>query len=69
MGLFDFIRKREPRPSLQETTLTAIDNLNAQIIGLENDPHLSDEQKAEQIALLKREIKKFSDAMGWKYDA
>ena len=55
--------------SLKEESLTAIDALNAQIAGLENDPNLSDAQKAEQIALLKREIKTFADAMGWKYDA
>ena len=53
--------------SLKEESLTAIDALNAQIVDLENDPNLSDAQKAEQIALLEREIKRFSDAMGWKH--
>lgn len=55
--------------SLKEESLTAIDALNAQIAGLENDPNLSDAQKAEQIALLKREIGTFADAMGWKNNA
>ncbi|MBR1458182.1 MAG: hypothetical protein IJ595_02240 [Oscillospiraceae bacterium] len=53
--------------SMQEEALTAIDSMNAQIAGLEADPNLSDAQKAEQIALLEREIKRFSDAMGWKH--
>ena len=52
---------------MQEEALHAIDSMNAQIAGLEADPNLSDAQKAEQIALLEREIKRFSDAMGWKH--
>ena len=55
--------------SLKEESLHTIDMLNEQIARLESDPNLDDAQKAAQIALLKREIGQFADAMGWKYDA
>lgn len=58
----------EKKPDLKEEALRTIDALNAQIVCIESDPDLSEMEKDEQIRLLKREIRRFADSMGWKYD-
>lgn len=72
MGLFDKLfgaeKAKSPKPDLKEEALQTIDELNARIYAIEENPNLSEMEKDEQIRLLKREIRTFAEAMGWKYD-
>ncbi len=55
--------------SMQEEALKVMDSLHAQIVQLEENPDIPEAEKAERIGKLKQEMQKFSDAMGWKYEA
>ena len=57
-----------PKQDMKEQALSAIDSMNAQIAALEANPDLPEAQKAEQIAALKQEIRRFSESMGWIYN-
>ncbi len=68
MGFLGKLFGAEKKSDLKEEALRTIDALNAQIVCIESNPDLSEMEKDEQIRLLKREIRRFADSMGWKYD-
>ena len=68
MGFLGKLFGAEKKPDLKEEALRMIDALNTQIVRIESNPDHSEMEKDEQIRLLKREIRRFADSMGWKYD-
>ncbi len=71
MGLFGKLfgnAGAEKKNSMQEQALSAIDQINAQIMALEQNPDIPEEEKADKIRLLKHELKRFAESMGWEYN-